>query len=267
MRIQPLAFALIQMGLLLRPVAAQAEEAPRVVHVLVALCDNEHQGIVKVGKAIGNGQDPANNLYWGAKYGVKNHFKTSADWTLLQTEKNPREHVLERLVFRHASRNVRIVAEAYDGQFISDTVWDFLCASAGRLQADVSVKGPDGTVSIVHAGGASDLIVYIGHNGLMDFSFKEYPKQADDRQRNVIILACAARSYFDKPLHEAGAYPVVWTTNLMAPEAYTLRDALDGWVSGEENDRVRERAAAAYHQYQKCGLKAARRLLVTGFEE
>lgn len=266
MRFRLWTFLLGTMGLTLTAAIAHAEEAQRVVHVLVALCDNEHQGIVKVGKAIGNGQDPANNLYWGAKYGVKNHFKASSDWSLLQTEKTPREHVLERLVFRHASRNVLVVAEAYDGQFISDTVWDFLCASAGRLETEVSVKGPDGTVSVVHAGGAADLIAYVGHNALMDFAFKEYPKHADDRQREVMILACTAKSYFDEPLHQAGAFPVVWTTNLMAPEAYTLRDALDGWVLREENAKIRDRAAAAYDRYQKCGLKAARRLLVTGFE-
>ena len=40
----------------------------RTIHVFVALCDNEHQGIVPVPEKIGNGKDPANNLYWGAGY-------------------------------------------------------------------------------------------------------------------------------------------------------------------------------------------------------
>ncbi len=35
----------------------------KVIHAYVALCDNLHQGIVPVPKAIGNGQDAANNLY------------------------------------------------------------------------------------------------------------------------------------------------------------------------------------------------------------
>ena len=53
------------------PSAAAPEEplpknAARVVHVFVALCDNEHQGIVPVPARIGNGEDPDNNLYWGA---------------------------------------------------------------------------------------------------------------------------------------------------------------------------------------------------------
>jgi hypothetical protein len=51
----------------------------------------------------------------------------------------------------------------------------------------------------------------------------------------------------------------------MAPEAYTLHDALSGYVLGEANEAIRERAAAAYAQYQKCSLNAAKGLLVTNW--
>jgi hypothetical protein len=51
----------------------------------------------------------------------------------------------------------------------------------------------------------------------------------------------------------------------MAPEAYTLKSAIDGWILRESNDQIRERAAVAYDKYQKCGLRGARRLLVTGW--
>ncbi|WP_339751590.1 hypothetical protein [uncultured Winogradskyella sp.] len=50
----------------------------------------------------------------------------------------------------------------------------------------------------------------------------------------------------------------------MAPEAYTLKSAIDGWILNEIDAQIRERAAQAYHKYQKCGVKGARRLLVTG---
>jgi hypothetical protein len=50
---------------------------PRVIHVLVALCDNIHQGIVPVPEKIGNGQDPRNNLYWGCEFGVKTFLKNN----------------------------------------------------------------------------------------------------------------------------------------------------------------------------------------------
>lgn len=47
---------------------------------------------------------------------------------------------------------------------------------------------------------------------------------------------------------------------LMAPEAYTLTVAIEAWVKTGDAASVREAAAQAYHKYQKCGIKAARRL-------
>lgn len=43
------------------PAAAET----RVIHVLVALCDNEHQGIVPVSADLGNGDNPAINRIGG----------------------------------------------------------------------------------------------------------------------------------------------------------------------------------------------------------
>jgi hypothetical protein len=61
----------------------------RVIHVLVALCDNENQGIVPVPAHLGNGDDPARNLYWGAGNGVKTFFSKSKDWQKLIESQNP----------------------------------------------------------------------------------------------------------------------------------------------------------------------------------
>jgi hypothetical protein len=51
----------------------------------------------------------------------------------------------------------------------------------------------------------------------------------------------------------------------MAPEAYTLKSALDGWILGESGEEIRNRSAAAYDKYQKCGLSGARKLMATGW--
>ena len=70
---------------------------------------------------------------------------------------------------------------------------------------------------------------------------------------------------FREGIRASGAYPLVWTTGLMAPEAYTLKSVLDGWIAGEHNEQISVRAAQAYDKYQKCGLNAARRLMATGW--
>ena len=54
--------------------------AALVIHVTVALCDNQHQGIVPVPALIGNGRDTRNNLYWGADYGVKSWMLRHEKW-------------------------------------------------------------------------------------------------------------------------------------------------------------------------------------------
>jgi len=73
-------------------------------------------------------------------------------------------------------------------------------------------------------------------------------------------LACKSKQYFRPRLSELGCRSVLLTTEFMAPEAYTLEAAIAGWLSGEDGDRIRERAARAYHKYQKCGLKGATHL-------
>jgi len=60
--------------------AARADNQPASLHVIVALVDNATQGIVPVPAKIGNGNDPAHNLYWGAAYGVKTFLSKAAGW-------------------------------------------------------------------------------------------------------------------------------------------------------------------------------------------
>jgi hypothetical protein len=51
----------------------------------------------------------------------------------------------------------------------------------------------------------------------------------------------------------------------MCPEAYTLDSVIDSGIINESYDTIREKAAHTYHQYQECGIKGARNLLVTGY--
>lgn len=246
----------------------QSSPAPRnvvpVVHVFVALCDNEHQGIVPVSPSLGDGDDPASNLYWGAAYGVKTFFKKSKDWELVAEYANPRPAILERLVFKHRRRDALLVADAYRGSEIRQCTVDFLEAAAGAAGETLNV-GLGGKQIEVHTGGSAALLSYVGHDGLMDFRLPYVPRKKDDSRRDVIVLACASKNFFASPLWQTGATPLLWTTNLMAPEAYVLESAVDGWLGGETGEQVRARAAATYNKYQHCGLRSANSLFATGF--
>jgi hypothetical protein len=236
----------------------------RVIHIVVALCDNKYQGIVPVPERIGNGDDPQNNLYWGAGYGVKNFFHKQRDWSLLAEEPGPQSAILERVVFKHKQRDLHLIADAYRGREIRRATLDFLRFTAGRGVEIIEVRTGSEPYKLSIGGGA-DLIAYVGHDGLMDFSLPEYPQKADERRREAVILACASKPYFEPALRQSGAKPLLWTTNLMAPEAYVLKATVDGWILGESGEKIRRRAAEAYNRYQNCGLKGAMNLFASGW--
>jgi hypothetical protein len=232
--------------------------------VFVALADNVNQGIVPVPAKLGNGLDPEHNLYWGAAGGVKTYFARSLDWRLVSEKPGPKREVLQRCVFKHRAADVYMVADAYRGDHIQAGITDFLQAAAGANPERVSVTAHRTEVSLA-AGGDANLVAYIGHDGLMDFRLTSLPQQMNAKHREAIVLACISKTYFAGPLRATGAHPLLWTTGLMAPEAYTLKSALDGWIGAEPPEHIRERAAAAYDRYQKCGIRGARRLLVSGW--
>ena len=240
------------------------QTSPRTIHVFVALADNVNQGIVPVARILGNGEDPEHNLYWGSAYGIKTFFSRSPDWKLLSCGQKPKHEILDRCIFKYRSANVYLVADAYRGREIQTAILNFFDAAAGLSWEQIKINDGSQEVTLSALGG-SNVVAYIGHDGLMDFQLPRIPTRKNEASREAIILACGSKVYFAKPLRVSGAYPLLWTTNLMAPEAYTLKSALDGWILGETNDKIRERAAVAYDKYQKCGLNAARRLMATGW--
>jgi len=239
----------------------------RVAHVFVALCDNAHQGIVKVPAALGNGQAPDANLYWGAKYGVRTFLSGSKDWTPLKVLAAPKNGaVLDRCALRSAAAGpaVYVVAEAYDGARMTAALADFLSAAAGLSSVDVEVPEGSGR-RLLEAGGRSDLVAFVGHNGLMDVRLDAYPRPgAGPRPGGAVVLACKSRDYFLEPLRQAGCVPLLTTSQFMAPEAYTLDAILRGWAAGGTPAEIRRQAGAAYAKYQKCGRQAAERIFVAG---
>jgi hypothetical protein len=235
----------------------------RTVHVFVALADNQHQGIVPVAPILGNGDDPQHNLYWGSAYGVKAFFSRSSEWERLACTAKPKTEILERCVFKYRGGNVYLVADAYRGIEIRQAILDFLESAAGGEADNLSLSRADAPKLPI--GGGANLVAYVGHDGLMDFQLARFPQQKHAGHRDAIMLACASKQFFTDAIRATGAYPLIWTTGLMAPEAYTLKSALDGWIAGETHDQIRDRAAGAYDKYQKCGFHAAHRLLTSGW--
>jgi hypothetical protein len=239
--------------------AVSFDSSINTIHVLVALCDNKYQGIVKVPPAIGNGQDPDNNLYWGCSYGIRSFFKTSKEWTLV-SKTNPDTLILERIIFKHKTKNWYLVADAYNGRYIKACTRDFFYSCSGQLKNMVMLHEKKLGIN-----GNSKMLAYIGHDGLMEFSLDDEFVKKDDQKRDCIILACISKPYFEPIIRNTGANPLLWTTGLMCPEGYTLHDAISTYINNGNPVHIRESAANAYAKYQKCGSIAAKNLLVSGW--
>lgn len=211
--------------------ASPALAEPITVHVTVALCDNASQGIVPVPPAIGNGDDPRTNLYWGASLGVKSWLKREKWQVQTVPAKAP---ILERIVAKKTidGHEVVLTADAWQGKRIREAITAFI--------EDANGIGPK-----------ADVVAYIGHDGLMEFNVT--PRTAGGKPRKAIVLACASRQYFGRHIPDQ----LLMTNGLMAPEAYTLTAAIEAWIKGTS---VTEAAAQAYHRFQKCGIRAARNL-------
>lgn len=234
-------------------------QAQKVTYTLVALCDNTYQGIVPVPASIGDGDNPRTNLYWGCGYGLKTFFKKSTDWKLISTAKVD-SVILERLIFFNEKQNTYHIAEAYRGKEIKKCNIDFFKAAAGKINKALKIND-----SLSINTNQATLINYVGHNGLMDFTLTSYPERKDTTSRKTSVLACVANKYYNKGFKTSKAQPYVWTTNFMAPEAYTLHAIIDNWMKNRSGSEADEAAAQAYNKYQKCGIRGARNLFKTGF--
>ncbi len=223
-----------------------------VIHTVVALCDNAHQGIVPVPAKIGNGEDLTNNLYWGCDCGVLSYFKRLPDWKLVSSTKNPKVNVLERAVFLDRRANTVLVADAYRGATIKDATEQFLRYAGGADEDPVQVLGKP-----VYGGGAANLVAYIGHDGLMDFSLDPAQFQSPSG-RKVAVLCCKSSQFFAPFLQSAHADLLLGTKSLMCPEAYSLEAAIKSLRAGEKGKPVIDRAAKAYARYQHISIRAAR---------
>jgi hypothetical protein len=237
--------------LLIMSLSFTAQTKEKIIHIFTALCDNKTQGIVKVPAAIGDGDKPESNLYWGALYGIKTYFKKSANWKLIQSTKVD-DVILERLVFKHRTENVYLVADAYKGSRIKKCLMTYFEATAGQYPCKVKLENKK-----ILAGEDADLTVFVGHNGLMDFKLPEIKGQ-----HNVQTMAfcCKSRLYFKDIIKAAGADSLLLTNGFMAPEAYVVRAAIESWLNNESKVKIARRTAAFYHKYQKCGVKGAFRL-------
>ena len=239
--------------------------SPRVIHVFTVLCDAKNPKIKGVSAELGNGRDPAGNLYWGADNGVKAHFGKSPQWQAVKVTSPPRRtSILEQALFRRG--NVFVVAEAYEADGMLEALQDFFRAAAGRSDARLTVEDRNGAAVDVLAGQWASLICFVGHNGLMDMELGRLPKGAEGpKPEGAVVLAPRSWRYFVPRLRQVGCRPYVTVAPETAPRGAALEAAVRTWADGGNKEDMHAAAAQAYAQvHRDVSAGSARRVFVVG---
>lgn len=224
---------------------------PLIVHAYIPLCDNIHQGIVPTTASLGDGMNVKTNLYWATSGGTKAYFKKQSDWLLVADQFDIDTNVLERVVFKktYAKTTVYFVADAYRGDRMETCVNDYLASiSVNRL--DTVFTSQNDTVLV---GGHSDLIIFNGHNGVMDYINVKPWYNHTEKRTDVVMNSCVSYGYLQEEFMQAGGYPLVRSQTLLYPGAYVLEQIIDDWVAGISPKQICLNAGRTYCLKHDCG--------------
>ena len=212
-----------------------------IVHALVPLCDNENQGIVPTSTSLGNGMSLRTNLYWATRTGVKRFFKDHEQWILLKSELDHNEDILERVYFKHSTKNMILIADAYRGDRMHECLNDYFNLLSGNLNEELN----DSLSDIKHP----DLCIFNGHNGLMDEE-TNYTGRTITPPIDAVSISCISNDYFKEHYEQTGSYPLVLTSGLMYPGAFVMDGIIEAWSNGSTPRKCKEAAGKMYYKYK-----------------
>jgi len=233
-----------------------------IVHIFVPLCDNDNQGIIPTSKSLGDGLNLKTNLYWGAGYGIKTHFKRKKDWKTVYQQFDTDSNILERVVFFKEfsnKANVYLIADGYRGDRMEECLDDYLSSLAGNKKDSLNINN---SKIIIHSG--ADLLIFNGHNGLMDVDM-ELIHNEDSVFRDVAVISCVSYEYFINYLKCLKAYPLVTSVSFLPPEAYVAEGIINSWAMMKTEEEIRLAAGDAMYKVHKKSQKAMRNMFKTGW--
>lgn len=228
---------------------------PLVVEIHVPLCDNT---IIACGNAkLGDGDNPDTNLYWATTPGFGSWFaRKGSGWRrVLRERATGGEDIVATEAYRRtvpapaawvkrgAPRrfDVVLVIHGWRGKAIDRAL--------AAYAADVS-GGPARTVTLadgtsIAAGGAAQLVAWVGHNRLMDLDAYTWPKPGA-AVTGTIAIACHTAAYMEDQVASATRVPLLMTRDLLFANAAPLEATVLAFASGGGYGKLRVAASEAY---------------------
>lgn len=253
-------------GLTKRVVADLKDGKPLVVEVHVPLCDTS---IIPCGNAkLGDGENPETNLYWATTPGFGRWFvRRGGGWKRVKLAK-PDEtgdadilalHVYRRTMQTPATWQKDGAPKTYELDIVvrgwRGTAIDKALAAYAK---DVS-GGATRTIALadetkLEAGGAAQIVAWVGHNRLMDLESFEWPAPAKTT-KGTIAIACHTAAYMEANVPAATRVPLLMTKDFLFSNAAPLESAVLAFASGRGYAAIRSEATIAYAGVQKRPVK------------
>lgn len=234
-----------------------AKGRPLVAEVHVPLCDNT---IIACGNdKLGDGDNPDTNLLWSTTPGFGAWFtRRGGGWKRVLHQRdaqtgNPDLVVVDvhrrtlstpaawRKRGAPATFELDIVVHGWRGKSIDKAL--------AAYAADVS-GGPARTLvlddkSTIRAGGAAQLVAWVGHNRLMDLDTFAWPKPGA-AVTGTIAIACHTAAYMEREVSSSTRVPLLMTRDLLFANAAPLEATVLAFASGAGYAKMRSDASIAY---------------------
>jgi hypothetical protein len=240
-----------------RVVEDLAAGRPLVVQIHAPLCE---ASILRCGNArLGDGDNPASNLYWSTTPGFGAWFKRrGGGWKKLVDQAAGDTYdpdVLAQVVYRRTIRTPRawrergaperyplyLVVAGWRGSAIDRALAAYARELSGQGARTIALG--DGTT--IDAGGAAQLVVYSGHNRLMDVDHFDWPAPAE-RPIGTIAIACLTQDYMADDVPAPTRVPLLMTRDFLFANAAPVEGAVLAFARGGDYRAIRRAAAAAY---------------------
>jgi hypothetical protein len=229
---------------------------PLTVHVDVALCDNS---IISCGgHGLGDGDDPARNLYWASSGGLRGWFeRPGSGWRRVSLAERPEERIGESSGARRGASG-EAVPSPMPESIVERVVYtrsvepnDFWRARGIERPFVVRVDATGWRGRAIESAlesfaaratqGGAHIAAYVGHNGWMDVDRFAWPPPGPE-PAGAIAIACLTRSY----LQSVVPLPLLLTSDLLFAGSHALDGALQAITRGGSLATIRDAAARAY---------------------
>jgi hypothetical protein len=218
------------------------------VHVYVALCDNDSQGIVPVkNRSICDGEAPEQNIYWRSSGGIASYLSKQRyrqlEYTLLPDGPIAiRARYAKELPAGAALRArgvarvpVELTALAYRGAQIGPAMFDFV-----RAVHEAPAVASD----------APHMVGYIGHDYFLDdydpLELKRARAGSSRVEQAVFALSCLGQRYIRPAIERPNAHILVLNRGLTYPGAWTVGGLIAGLARGDSHAAIHRLAARAF---------------------